>query len=662
MILFSRWLTFIGAGFFVSNIKICSAVCDTNEYQDEDPSYDEYGRQFYGKEQYTSCQDVVLPFQDTTCDSCTTIEISDSNISDVTPAAFINVPFTTYLKLSGNFINTIQPGAFAGLHNLEQLDLDNNQIVNISQGIFNSLVQLRFLDLSKNKINSINPNFLTGIIYLSSLNFAENALKSFDGVVLGQNNYFNMLNLSDNNISFINLSKFNGTIITLDVSNNKLTFVNVCLKGLHNLNASNNEMKYLLADACSFSAALTTLDVSNNLLNEKYIMNISKLTKLEWLSIAGNNLSFIPVNLFVNLTHLSFLNMSHNKISYLNYGVLDHLNLLQSLDLSYNKLTTLKRYFHSLSALTSLYINNNKITNINSKQLLNDIRGLNIINIDSNDFTCENLVEVIHDFKNKMFKGTATIGSNIHGIACKEETLPEVNPEAKLKEDVIKYLETTISAKLEKSESLQFDKSLMYDYFNKDFKNSNFYKYLEGLKNISTLNFNGTDMLKYFNQDFKNSLFYKYLESLKANENSTRDFNRSLYNYFNNDFNGTYLVKYLTKLEKSKDDFIDSFENSSMFNYFNKGFKNSSFYKYFENLNAKFDGIQQKDHGTAEYLHSNSEHQRNDYSPMLSMLSVIIVLLIILVVFKAVQIYLNYNKKNLFSREQVELLDTNSIS
>ncbi|XP_050517857.1 leucine-rich repeat-containing G-protein coupled receptor 6 isoform X1 [Diabrotica virgifera virgifera] len=682
MILFSRWPIFIGAVFFVSNIKICntqfygynpddtdtgSDIDDTDYGYDpyaSDNGYDQYDEHNddiiadHRREQLTSCQyaRIHLP---TSFNDCTKVEIIDSNISDVTPAAFLNVYSTTNLKLSGNFIKTIKPGAFSGLHNLEQLDLHNNQIVNISQGIFNHLVQLKSLDLSRNKISNIDPNFLTGVIHLSSLNFSENYLKSFDGVVLGQNNYFKILNLIDNSMSFINLSKFNGEINTLDVSSNKLTFVDVCLSGLQNLNASNNQIKYLHADSCLLDATLITLDVSNNLLNEQNLMNVSKLLKLEKLNIAGNNLSFIPVNLFVNLTRLSYLNMSHNKISFLNYGALDHLNVLQSLDLSYNNLTTLKRYFHSLSALTSLYINSNKITNINSKQLLNDIRGLNIINIDSNDFNCGNLVEVIHDFKNKVFKGTVTIGSNIHGIACKEGTLQEANPDIKFKEEIIKYLEKTISAKLEKSESLQFNKSLMYDNFNKYFKNSNFYKYLEGLKNINTLNFNGTDMLKYFNQDFKNSFFYKYLESLKANENSTREFNRSLYDYFNNDFNGTYLVKYLTKLERSKGEFIDSFDNSSMFNYFNKGFKNSTFYKYLENLNSKFDNIQQKDHGTAEYLHSSSEQQGHSY---FATQSVIIMLLIILVLFKVVKIYSNYNSKNLIPREQVELLDTNSIA
>ncbi|XP_028136334.2 leucine-rich repeat and immunoglobulin-like domain-containing nogo receptor-interacting protein 2 isoform X1 [Diabrotica virgifera virgifera] len=658
MAVFVRWSAFLGVIYSLINLKMGNAICNEDNYE-------RYVNQFGSirRERYIDCQNIQLPLNEP-CDNCRRIIISDSNIPEIITAAFLNFPSTEDLQLSGNFIKNIQPGAFSGLQALEKLDLHNNQIEKISDGIFNHLVKLKSLDLSRNKISSIVPTFLTGVTHISSLNLADNALKSVDDVFLGQNSHFIMVNLSSNEISSFNLNRFNSKINTLDISNNTLTSVNVCFPGLKKLDASNNQIKSLLSGTCSLNTAPLNLNISYNLLNEESIMNVSKLFKLESLSVAGNNLSFIPVNLFVNLTKLSYLNMSHNHISYLNYGALDHLNFLQSLDLSYNKLTTLKRYLHSLSALRSLYINNNKITEINSKQLLTDNNGLNIINIDSNDFTCENLVEVIHDFKNKVSKGTATIGSNIHGIACKEETLPEANPEVKFKEDVIKYLETTISAKLEKSESLQFDRSLMYDYFNKDFKNSNFYKYLEGLKNINTLNFNGTDMLKYFNQDFKNSLFYKYLESLKANENSTREFNRSLYDYFNNDFNGTYLVKYLTKLEKSKGDFIDSFENSSMFNYFNKGFQNSTFYKYLENLNSKFDSIQQKDHGTAEYFHSSSEQQGHSYFATQSVIIMLLMLimLIILVLFKVVKIYSNYNSKNLLAREQVELLDTNSIA
>ncbi|CAG9826385.1 unnamed protein product [Diabrotica balteata] len=410
-----------------------SATCDVN-YDDE---------YYAGHRERIDCQNIQLPLKDVLCDNCRILTVSDSSIPEILTAAFLNFPFMVKLQLSGNFINKLQPGAFSGLQALEQLDLHNNQIVKIYNGVFNHLVQLKSLDLSKNKISSVDPNFLTGLMHISSLNLAENALKSFDDVFLGQNSHVTMLNLSNNEISFFSLSRFNSKIITLDISNNNLTFVNVCFLGLQNLDSSYNKISHLFADSCSLNTAPINLNISYNLLNEENIMNVSKLFNLKTLNLAGNNLSFIPVNLFVNLTNLVNLNVSHNKISYLNYGTLNNLSVLQSLDLSYNKLTTLKRYLHSLMKLRYLYINNNKITNINSKQLLDDT-GAVYINIDTNDFTCENLIEVIHDFK--LLKGTATIGSNIYGVACKEKTLPEANPEVNLKADVIKYSETTISA------------------------------------------------------------------------------------------------------------------------------------------------------------------------------------------------------------------------
>ncbi|XP_050498666.1 leucine-rich repeat-containing protein let-4-like [Diabrotica virgifera virgifera] len=490
MAVFLRWSSFHGVLYILINLKMGNSICNMENYNDY--NYDDQ----WTYVQHMYCQHIEEHLEDIEYDGrCTRVTISDSNIPEISTAAFLNVdPSMEDLDLSGNRIKNIRSGAFSGPQALRILDLHNNQIVKISNGIFNHLVKLKFLDLSENKISSIDPNFLTGV-NISSLNLARNALKSFENVLVGQNSYVRMLNLSRNEISLFNLNRFNCRINTLDISNNKLTFVNICFPGLQNLDVSYNEISQLLADTCYLNTSPLNLTISYNLLNEESVMNVSKLLKLEMLDMAGNNLSFIPVNLFVNLTNLVYLNMSHNKISYLNYGALDHVRGLQILDLSYNKLTTIKRYLHSLSALRALYINNNKITNISSKQLLNDIGPSVIMNIDNNDFICENLVEVVHDYS--VFIGTSKMGSNINGIACKEETLPKANHEVKFENDV------------EESES-------------KGFKNSKFNKYLEELKNINTLNFNGTDMLKYFNQDFKNSLVYKYLENLKANESSAQ--------------------------------------------------------------------------------------------------------------------------------------------
>ncbi|CAG9818666.1 unnamed protein product [Phaedon cochleariae] len=117
-----------------------------------------------------------------------------------------------------------------------------------------------------------------------------------------------------------------------------------------------------------------------------------------------------------------------------------------------------------------------------------------------------------------------------------------------------------------------FRKSAMHAYFNNDFKNSNFYKYMENMQKLNIYKFNETQMFKYFDNDFENTRFFKYLESLKNVEDLDDDFNKTLNDYFNSEFRNSNFVKYLDELKKADDLLDEGFTKSVMYNFFNKDF------------------------------------------------------------------------------------------
>lgn len=632
MVVMSTWIN-------LSTSTDCSLV-KREEYSN---SYPYHYRQVIATHAEYTCENVTFPFNAPppwNSNWKKTLVIQNSNLTVIDSAEFLHISDVLYLTLSGDHIKTILPGAFTGLSALKTLYLDHNDLTDLPQGLFNSLIELSSLDVSNNDIKYIHPHFLIGIMNLHHLNLSHNSLEYFNDTFLGQNYQLTEINLSYNHISDFFLNKTEFTINKLDVSNNNLSVVSLCAPGLNELDASFNKIRFILS-GCSNS--LTKLDISYNLLTETNINNISGLTSLTYLNLAGNNITFVSSSLFANFNKLMYLNMSHNKLKALSYGMFDNMKVLDVLDISYNNLTSLKRYLHSLAALKTLDISNNNLKIIDSKQMLGDMPNLKWINIDQNNFACNELIEVIHDLKERVVKGNNKIGSNIHGISCDEYEFGIKDNGSNFK-GVINFLEDAISSKLEKYEGHEFERSFMYNYFNKDFKDSSFYKYLESL---NLRNLNETALVKFFNDDFSNSQFYKFLENLKESENSTLEFNRSIYNYFNRNFSDSNLVKYL---EKYNDLFGNDFEKTSMFNFFNDGFKDTTFYRYMENLKLRFDTQQQN--VKSEYFHNSPENNANYFI----ILSVIVVLLITLVTIKIISFYRNFNQRTIIGREQVELI------
>ncbi|KAG5880976.1 hypothetical protein JTB14_018705 [Gonioctena quinquepunctata] len=589
---FNRYLSLYQIAILIYFLlDTCSGLhCD--ESASTEYIYNEYGysdREIVADILFT-CADVYLPMstvrRENACNSCPiTLKILSSQNSIVPSSAFSNFSFITILRMENINLEKLLPGAFNTLNSLKEVYLSGNNIKDLSPGIFNSLLELRILDLSRNQLKSLGRSCLSGATHLRKIDLSWNSLITFEDSVLDQNILeLEYMDLSFNNITQLEIKNVHNKILTIDMSSNKISVIDFCVSGFKKLRISKNELKSLGQVNCSdVDPKITDLDISFNQIYELSSDTFINLTQLQNLSLAFNNISFLPTGLFSNVHSLVVLNVSSNDLDQFLPGTFEHLESLQILDLSNNKITAIKRYLHSLGNLTELNIQQNRISDLESAELVADLPKLSRISLDNNNFTCDDLIEIIHDFRSKNIRityGHAKKTSNIYGISC----LDNSNSATKFPEDIGSNIEKIIQSKLGQLSDGDFKRSAMYNYFNEDFKNSNFFKYLENLQTQKSLKFNDSEVYHYFNEDFLNSNLYKYLETIRDAKNFSIEFNKSLHGYFNNDFKNSGFVKYLDNLKRADGNLNEGFSNSAMNNFSNGDFEKSRFYTYLQNL------------------------------------------------------------------------------
>lgn len=610
-----------------------------------------------------------------------TIYIRNLDTRSIPPMAFVNVDMVSYLYME--YLNIIElfPKSFSMLEKLIHLSLSHNNLTQIGDGIFSSLHQLQILDLSFNNIKHLSPRFLIGTTSLKDIRLASNSLQEFDGSFLHSDNYmkinlsFNslaniyfsknnittmipnrsvnelylshnnftkltevkmlknlkILDVSENNITEISLGQvkyfiklnLSSNVLTdlnieissnvygteLDFSNNNLVNIKFCLLHIENINLRNNKIQLLNDTTCALNhSKLIYLNLGHNFLNEslKYY-----IYTLKHLLLDHNQICFIPLEFSQQFPSLKFLDVSFNHITKLEIGSFENFPNLEYLDFSHNELADIDMHFHALSMLHTLNLSYNEITNINVKRISSDCVGLTSFCLDGNDFQCENLINFLDDLntaKIPICKGNTRRSSNIFGIACHENN-KDFNLKNKIEEILISKITHLFGTKI-----------CINEYFDKDFKRSNFYKYMENIHSRNTFKLNETELLSKFNIGFKNSTFYKYLESFRSQKINPNTFNESFFVYFNREFLNSSFVKYLDSLQKTN-------ETSSIYTFFNTNFEDSIFFKYLESWKMTYltDGKGE----TYKVFNNETTNNNNKYYKVLYFQSILLLIVTI---------------------------------
>ncbi|XP_073531722.1 trophoblast glycoprotein isoform X2 [Phyllobates terribilis] len=171
--------------------------------------------------------------------------------------------------------------------------------------------------------------------------------------------YVKNLFITYNHISTLQEASFNEVLTNLSnlgLSNNQLedvgrhTFRN--LPGLRHLDLSNNKLAYVSDLAFQvggdLSSPLLELSLSSSLYNESMVFFVAgalqngSLRNLQKLNLSGNNLMYLPTDMFSSLPSLKHLDLSNNTLVSLRSGIFTHLESLETLDLRQNFLKNLK--------------------------------------------------------------------------------------------------------------------------------------------------------------------------------------------------------------------------------------------------------------------------------------------------------------------------------
>ncbi|XP_038565797.1 insulin-like growth factor-binding protein complex acid labile subunit [Micropterus salmoides] len=202
---------------------------------------------------------------------------------------------TWLLELGGNNLSEIGSRSFTGLWSLRVLVLTNSQIQEIQPQAFLSLSYLEKLDLSWNQLSSLPVDFSASLPALRELRLEHNNLYHISGSSLEYLDNMEKLDLSHNQLASVGPGVFRGLsrLRQLYLHNNRLTVVQQgsldMLPGLEVLQLSNNNISLIDTDALAPLYSLAVLALEGNSLHHlKFKTFISLHTTATHIQLSGN--------------------------------------------------------------------------------------------------------------------------------------------------------------------------------------------------------------------------------------------------------------------------------------------------------------------------------------------------------------------------------------
>lgn len=585
------------------------------------------------------CEDITFPLSfnnhcDNNCKS--TLIVSSLSNTSIPSLSFSEINYLNVIHMKGLGIQDILPAAFNSLSQLKELYLSRNEISRIFDGLFSSLTSLETLDISRNKLESLTQHSLIGLKNLQLLNMSCNELINFDI------NYLDTLKKIQIDVSFNKLTTFDFktsiSIKNLILSHNSISVISGSFCSIERVKLNYNKLKTMGITCSDNSSTTFELDLSNNFFTDLPKGSFDSLHALQLLYLDHNNISYLQTDIFGSLLSLKSLNLSSNHLKEFQHGIFEHVQNLESLDLSNNNFTYLKRYFHPLSKLKRLDFSDNHVDFLDLLQMITDLPKLDQISLDGNSFSCENLVTIVQQLKKRgvlFVPGAVKSHSNVNGIACNE---------SKSDSEVVTSISKSDEENKDKNEKVL---KSMCSFFDTDFRESNFFKYLDTVRTCEPTVCNMTEIVSYMDKIYENT----FLEI------------RNQVGFFKN--SGDDLENSTSKnLQQLNDILFEGFVNSSFYNFFNNGFEKTRFYQHLENsFSTKSYNYVTKDEPKFEKIvnTSNVGESKNQYHGILvviAFLQAIIALVGVTLIIVSVKLYCVLTKNSIRTKEQMELISS----
>lgn len=193
----------------------------------------------------------------------------------------------------------------------------------------------------------------------------------------------------------------------------------------------------------------------------------------------------------------------------------------------------------------------------------------------------------------------------------------------------------------------------MYNFFNTGFKVSNFDHYFETSRKEHPLTFNQTEVVKYFEKDFKNSTFFKLFD----NFNYPFSLDNQIKEYLNSNFEN-----YPNKLQVSI--------KVCFMVFFNNDFQKSQFYKYFyhstHNSQKNFTHVIpiELENWRVEKFVNNLDTRNeyfNQYFLVLVSLQIVLIFAVTILIFVFIKFYLVLVIIDGYPKEHIELIESYGV-
>ncbi|XP_022808840.1 uncharacterized protein LOC111345822 isoform X1 [Stylophora pistillata] len=296
------------------------------------------------------------------------MDVSSSNLANVSDGTFSHLKSMRFLYLSSNYIEIFPEKLFSQMIRLEKLNLKANKIASLPQNVFSSQEKLQVLDLSSNAIRDLSRELLSPLKNLLELNVGFNKIQNISADMFSPLTSLKYLILISNAISSLPADVFT----TLD----KLDFLDLSINGfafqadealilpldLEELSLHANAIMFLPEDAFHGLEYLDWLSLNNNSIQSLSVNVFSSLRSLTHLLLASNDIHHLPAMLFRRTGRLTFLDLSSNKISEIPSDLFCCTSSLETLYLTSNNITKLSwDVFARLPALKLLDLSYNKI-------------------------------------------------------------------------------------------------------------------------------------------------------------------------------------------------------------------------------------------------------------------------------------------------------------
>lgn len=215
---------------------------------------------------------------------------------------------------------------FTAMPNMRALMMDDNQVT--SPVVFPWRNRYAFLP------RNLSRTHLFNVLYSFQ--------NSFD---IAPNVFRRVYTLNGNRISNLTCFGLSGEFQYVSFERNGIKWISECgvfseVKDLQFLSLANNELQYIPENLFSNLSDLKRLDLQQNTLRCLYVNLFTHLRNLEKLNLAGNRLVVLQDNIFGRLVKLTDLNLSNNILKHISDSAISRFSVdLKNLDLSNNTIT-----------------------------------------------------------------------------------------------------------------------------------------------------------------------------------------------------------------------------------------------------------------------------------------------------------------------------------